>query len=106
MALFLLIEHIKRFTADDAQHIAPFWYYIPIIILGAIPWAGLLPGAIMKGWKERKSSPDMFSYCAGLLFLLSFSVFPAVSYQRMLRLWRHWHCLWRSMGLIAFVMVK
>ncbi|ATG17730.1 MULTISPECIES: lipid IV(A) 4-amino-4-deoxy-L-arabinosyltransferase [Providencia] len=71
---FFWIEHIKRFTADDAQHLEPFWYYIPIILLGAIPWTGLLPGALVKGWKERKSSPDMF-------FLLCWFVVPVIFFS-------------------------
>ncbi|UDG81125.1 Undecaprenyl phosphate-alpha-4-amino-4-deoxy-L-arabinose arabinosyl transferase [Candidatus Hartigia pinicola] len=66
---FFWIEHIKRFVSDDAQHVAPFWYYIPIIFLGSIPWVGLLPGALFKNLKECKSNENMF-------FLMSWFILP------------------------------
>ncbi len=71
---FFWIEHVKRFTADDAQHVAPFWYYIPIIILGTLPWLGLLPGALCKSWRERKSHPEMF-------FILCWFVVPFIFFS-------------------------
>ncbi|SFN42799.1 4-amino-4-deoxy-L-arabinose transferase [Xenorhabdus japonica] len=71
---FFWVEHIQRFASEEAQHIAPIWYYLPILILGIIPWLGLLPGALIKSWKEKKSHPEMF-------FLFCWFVVPFVFFS-------------------------
>ncbi|WP_099132837.1 MULTISPECIES: lipid IV(A) 4-amino-4-deoxy-L-arabinosyltransferase [Xenorhabdus] len=71
---FFWVEHIQRFASEKAQHIAPIWYYLPILILGVIPWLGLLPGALIKSWKEKKSHPEMF-------FLFCWFVVPFVFFS-------------------------
>jgi len=63
---FFWVEHVQRFTADDAQHREPIYYFLMFLPLAAFPWIFLLPGAI-RGLRARDSSKDR----AGAIFLLT-----------------------------------
>ncbi len=51
---FFWVEHIERFTAKDAQHQEPFYYFIIYLPLLAFPWFSLLPAAL----SGLKNSPQ------------------------------------------------
>jgi 4-amino-4-deoxy-L-arabinose transferase-like glycosyltransferase len=53
---FMLQHNLERFTTNLYHHRQPFWYFLPVLLLGAIPWTAFaVPGwwEAVRGWKER-----------------------------------------------------
>lgn len=49
---FFWVEHVQRFLSPgDGQHPQAFWFFIPVMVAGTLPWSALLPAAI-QGFKK------------------------------------------------------
>ena len=79
---FFWVEHVRRFTSDDAQHREPFYFYLMYLPLLLFPWFNLLPAAIsglsakFKKTDTCNNQPQLSSTrLAWLWFLLPFLFF-------------------------------
>jgi 4-amino-4-deoxy-L-arabinose transferase-like glycosyltransferase len=76
---YFVYEHFERFTSTAASRPGPWYYFIPIILLGIFPWTGFLmcslQHALAGGWTARKERADawFFVVWVGFVFLF-FSV--------------------------------
>lgn len=68
---FFIKHHFQRYTGVISGHKGPFYYFIPVLIIGLFPWVAFLPAGIRNTWKER----DNFQIFALIWFALIFVFF-------------------------------
>ena len=44
---FFIHEHFLRYTTKIHERVEPFWYYLPVVLLGITPWLAYLAQALM-----------------------------------------------------------
>jgi len=76
---FFLLHNVRRYTTDVFQHHQPFWFFGPVLLLGLLPWTGLLGGVLRDGleaWRENswRESPGWFFACWAIFPVIFFSV--------------------------------
>ncbi|KAB0495045.1 lipid IV(A) 4-amino-4-deoxy-L-arabinosyltransferase [Pseudomonas vancouverensis] len=71
---FFWNEHVRRFAADNAQHARPWWFYLPMMVVSALPWAALLPETFIQAWKNKRQPVSAFLLLWLLLPLAVFSM--------------------------------
>jgi 4-amino-4-deoxy-L-arabinose transferase-like glycosyltransferase len=58
---FILEHNLGRFSQNLYHHTEPFWYYVPVIALGLVPWTVFTIAALVQltrtWWDKRKSFP-------------------------------------------------
>lgn len=73
---YFVHEHWERFTTTAHERTAPFWFFIPVILLGLFPWLGFLGGAIRDsvagGWARRDENADGWFLVTWVVFVFLF----------------------------------
>ncbi|WP_193016292.1 lipid IV(A) 4-amino-4-deoxy-L-arabinosyltransferase [Proteus sp. FME41] len=64
---FFWIEHVQRFVAKESARSQPMWFYLPIVVLGILPWLGFLFGALKSAFFLKKGTL-YFSFWLFLFF--------------------------------------
>jgi len=81
LRFFFIHEHFERFTTMTHRRVASWWFFLPILFGGFLPWAVSLLPATVSGWRasgqldgqNRIFSPLKFVllYCAFILVFFS-----------------------------------
>jgi len=77
--IFIIEHNFKRYLTPEFQHIQPFWYYIPILGLGLLPWTVssfiYLKDAV-RSWREGDwlNSPGLLFACWAIFPVVFFSL--------------------------------
>jgi len=65
---FFIHEHFQRFLTKVHKRYEPPWFFIPIILLGLIPWSFFLPEAVRSAWKTRDHRKIYLFLWVGVIF--------------------------------------
>jgi len=71
---YFVHEHWLRYTTPEADREAPFWFFAPVLLLGLLPWSGLLPAVVAlfrRGAEPLRRRPELIFLAswAGFIFL-------------------------------------
>lgn len=77
--VFLYEHNFERYLTPVFRHEQPMWFFVPVVLIGVLPWTALLAGAARDGWqawKEKKwvVSPAFFYACWAVWPVVFFSL--------------------------------
>jgi 4-amino-4-deoxy-L-arabinose transferase-like glycosyltransferase len=76
---FFIYEHFERFTTKVHGRFQPWYYFVPILLLGMMPWTMLMFDTLLRSWrgsvpKIKVFSPERFLLVWAVFVYLFFSV--------------------------------
>ena len=76
LEFFFIHEHLQRFTKDAHSRTGPIYYFVPLLLVGILPWIFQIPRAFFQAWNERKQefSSGWLLVCWTVVIFAFFSV--------------------------------
>ena len=69
---FFIHEHFERYLTTEHHREGAWWYFVPILVGGLLPWTTLLPALARYGWKgtaEAQPANRLLVIWCGFIFL-------------------------------------
>jgi len=58
-ARYFLVElNFGSFLSEEVSHPEPLHYYLPVLLMGFLPWSVFLPAALVRAWQRRDEDAD------------------------------------------------
>jgi 4-amino-4-deoxy-L-arabinose transferase-like glycosyltransferase len=48
---FFVREHFERYLLPDHHRPGPWWYFVPVLLVGLLPWTPSIPAAFARAWR-------------------------------------------------------
>ena len=76
---FFVREHFLRYSTEVEHRSQPFWFFVPVCLLGALPWTGAWLRALLRpegGWRRGggEFSAERFLWVFAVLVFVFFSL--------------------------------
>jgi len=76
LRVFIIEHNFKRYLTPEFQHIQPFWFYIPVVLVAILPWSAMLVWACVVGTlkvlRHRRISASALYFLFWSLFCIVF----------------------------------
>jgi 4-amino-4-deoxy-L-arabinose transferase-like glycosyltransferase len=76
--VFIVQHNFERYLTPVFQHRQPFWFFVPVIFLGFLPWSALLAGTASDAYRIFRDGSWRTS--AGF-FIACWAIFPAIFFS-------------------------
>ena len=76
---FFVHEHFARYLTTVHQRAGPWWYFIPLVVIGALPWIGSFVRACVPAWTDQRFAPQFKPLKFVLIFAATTFVFFSAS---------------------------
>lgn len=80
--VFIVQQNLARYASDLYRHPQPFWYYLPVILLGLVPWVAFVIAALVdaiRDWRYAIEQPPGDADLA--TFLAIWFLFPILFFS-------------------------
>jgi 4-amino-4-deoxy-L-arabinose transferase-like glycosyltransferase len=77
--VFIVEHNFKRYLTPEFQHVQPFWFYAPILLVAFLPWTAVVMASLILGGqrfrrKKQVSPVTSLLLCWSLFCLLFFTI--------------------------------
>ncbi|MGZ4814950.1 MAG: glycosyltransferase family 39 protein [Terriglobales bacterium] len=74
--VFIFEHNLERYSTNMFQHKQPFWYFVPVLLLGVLPWIVFAIAAFVRAVRETVESRSSFE-----LFFALWAILPVIFFS-------------------------
>jgi 4-amino-4-deoxy-L-arabinose transferase-like glycosyltransferase len=78
-AFFFIHEHFARFLTQEHHREGAWWYFIPVLVAGFLPWTTMLGHAALRAWRMDSTARQFKVRRFLLIYVCTVFVFFSVS---------------------------